>query len=143
MVPSIRCRATTRRWCARSTRCASAWPCRPPDAAAALVQPLLRQAHEPTRVFGSRRVANVMAADAPDKADAMLHLVRGSGASCAIYIGDDETDEPVFRRAPPHWLTVRVGRDDPHSAAAWYLDAQSEVGMVLEVILTSLTERNE
>ena len=40
--------------------------------------------------------------------------------------------------SPPHWLTVRVGRDDPHSAAAWYVDSEADVAMVLESMLQGL-----
>lgn len=116
-------------------RCASQ-----PDAAAALVAPLLSDPTAGTRVFGGKRVFNVVSVRAPDKADAMLRLAAESRRSTAIYIGDDENDEPVFRRAPAGWLTVRVGRDVPASAAGWFLDGTGEVGLVLDLIMSALSD---
>ena len=113
---------------------------REPEAAAALVEPLLHDPSAATRVFGGKRVFNVVAARAPDKADARLRLAEESRRSIAIYMGDDENDEPVFRRAPAHWLTVRVGRDAPASAAGWFLDGNCEVGLVLDMIRTVLVD---
>lgn len=111
-----------------------------PAAAAVLVERLLLDPSASTRVFGGKRVFNVVAAHAPDKADAMLRVAAESRRSAVIYIGDDENDEPVFRRAPGHWLTVRVGRDAPASAAGWFLDGHGEIGMVLDMITAALAE---
>ena len=68
----------------------------------------------------------------------MRALVARSGASCALFAGDDVNDEPVFAAAPPSWLTVRVGRDDPTSRARFYLDSPSEVALLLERALANL-----
>jgi trehalose 6-phosphate phosphatase len=108
------------------------------DKALAALEPLLRLPRETTRIVGGKRVVNVTAAEAPDKGDAMVALLRSCGAPCAFYIGDDANDESVFRRAPSHWLTVRVGRGDPRSAAAWYVDSEADVAMVLESMLEAL-----
>lgn len=113
------------------------------DRALMVLQPLLRQPLEGTRIVGGKRVVNVTAAGAPDKGEAMAALVRDCGASCALYIGDDANDESVFRRAPPHWLTVRVGRDDAHSAASWYVDSEADVAMILESMLHCLETQDE
>jgi len=108
------------------------------DLALAAMEPLLRLPRESTRIVGGKRVINITAAGAPDKADAMSALVRACGASCAFYIGDDANDESVFRRAPAHWLTVRVGRDDPHSAAAWFVESDADVATLLELMISGL-----
>jgi trehalose 6-phosphate phosphatase len=113
------------------------------DRALMALEPLLRLPRESTRIVGGKRVVNVTAAHAPDKGEAMASLVRSCGASCALYIGDDANDESVFQRAPAHWLTVRVGRDDPHSAAAWYVDSEADVAMVLESMLHCLETQDE
>ncbi|MCK7500937.1 MAG: hypothetical protein MZW92_70350 [Comamonadaceae bacterium] len=55
-----------------------------------------------------------------------------------MFAGDDVNDEVVFERAPLHWLTVRVGREDPNSQARFFLDSQSEVTQLLEQLLTLL-----
>ena len=83
------------------------------------------------QVFGGKRVVNLAAAGSPDKADALRALVARSGAGSALFAGDDVNDEPVFERAPPHWLTLRVGRDAA-SHARFYLDSPAEMAMLLE-----------
>lgn len=82
-------------------------------------------------VFGGKRVINLAPAGCPDKADALLTLVARSGAGTALFAGDDVNDEPVFARAPPHWLTLRVGRDAA-SRARFYLDSPAEMALLLD-----------
>jgi trehalose 6-phosphate phosphatase len=94
------------------------------DAALAGIEPALTR-------FGGKFVVNVVAAGLPDKGDALLKLVRRCGAGAAMFVGDDVTDEAVFRRARAPWLTVRIGRDDPHSAAMFGLDSEAELVTVL------------
>jgi trehalose 6-phosphate phosphatase len=91
------------------------------------------------RAFGGKLVMNIVVEDAPDKAAAVASLVERSGAQAAIFLGDDLNDEPVFAYAPPDWLTVKVGRDDPASRAMYYLDSFSEVATLLERILSILS----
>jgi trehalose 6-phosphate phosphatase len=83
-------------------------------------------------------VVNVAPASAPDKADAVLALAAHSGAECVFFAGDDVNDEPVFASAPDHWLTVRIGRDDPSSRAMFFLDSHSEMGLLLQRMLELL-----
>ena len=64
------------------------------------------------RAFGGKLVMNIVVEGAPDKAAAVASLVERSGARAAIFLGDDVNDEPVFARAEPDWLTVKVGHDD-------------------------------
>jgi len=100
--------------------------------AVACIGGLLRAHESGLRVFGGKQVVNVVPADAPDKAAAMLALVARSGCDAAFFAGDDVNDEAVFAAAPPHWLTVRVGRDEPRSRARFYVDGTGEVAVVLE-----------
>lgn len=79
----------------------------------------------PRRV-GGKCVVNLLPGNAPDKFDALLTLQRIENAPNAMFIGDDETDESVFRRALPGWLTIRVGHETP-SAAAFCLNSQHEM----------------
>lgn len=99
--------------------------------AAACIGGLLRAHDNGLRVFGGKQVVNVMPADAPDKAAAMRALVARSGCDAAFFAGDDVNDEAVFAAAPPHWLTVRVGRDEPRSRARFFLDRTGEMALVL------------
>ena len=109
------------------------------DAAQAAIDTLL-QAIEPGLVtFGGKCVVNVVDTLAPDKGDAVLRLVERAGTAAAVFVGDDVNDESVFVRAPPHWLTIRIGRDDPRSRAAYFLDGHAEVAMFLGMMLNVLS----
>ncbi|RZJ07222.1 MAG: trehalose-phosphatase [Rubrivivax sp.] len=91
------------------------------------------------RLFAGKMVVNAVAADAPDKAHAVQSLVSRVDAAAAFFAGDDVNDEPVFVSAPPHWLTLRVGRDDPSSRARFYIDGPQEMALLLERVLAQLT----
>lgn len=106
-----------------------------PDQARRLVQQTLHAVHGRCRTFPGKMVENVVPAGAPDKGGAMHRLVEQSRASCAVFFGDDVNDEPVFASAPPDWLTVRIGREDRGSRAAFFLDHPAELGLVLERML--------
>jgi trehalose 6-phosphate phosphatase len=90
------------------------------------------------KTFGGKCVVNVAPADAPDKGDAVASLVRLAQAGSAVFVGDDVNDESVFLRAGDDWLTVRIGRDAPGSAARFFLDSYSEVATLLQKMLSLL-----
>jgi trehalose 6-phosphate phosphatase len=79
-------------------------------------------------------VVNVTAAGAPDKGDALLALVRRSGAEAALFVGDDLNDEPAFAKAPQGWVTVRVARDHLLSRATFYLDGTPQLVALLDLL---------
>jgi trehalose 6-phosphate phosphatase len=108
------------------------------EQAIALLQAVLHPPRPEWRVFGGKMVVNVAPAAAPDKADAVMSLLAHCGAESAFFVGDDINDEPVFAAAPPHWLTVRIGRDDPTSRAMYFLDGHSEMGLLLQRMLDLL-----
>ena len=64
----------------------------------------------------------------------MVHLECGR----AIFVGDDVTDEDVFRLRNPAVLGIRVG-SAPESVAGYYLHGQYEIVRLLRemVALTS------
>lgn len=107
--------------------------------ALALIHDFLSVSTDTFRIFAGKMVVNVMPANAPDKADAVLALVQRSGSGAAFFAGDDVNDEPVFEAAADNWLTVRVGRDDRSSAARFFLDGPNEMAMLLERMLVLLT----
>jgi trehalose 6-phosphate phosphatase len=111
------------------------------EQALALIDRLLG-GHDPSlRVFGGKLAVNITPRQNPDKADAVHRLVRRSGSPCAIFAGDDCNDEPVFERAPPDWLTIRVGRDNRCSKAQFFLDSPGEIAMLLERMVTLTSAR--
>jgi trehalose 6-phosphate phosphatase len=82
-------------------------------------------------VFDGRMVLNIVVPGAPDKGDALQRLVKRCGADAALFIGDDINDEPAFRSAEPHWVTIKVGRE-AQSAARFFLDATAEMAVLLD-----------
>jgi len=85
--------------------------------------------------FGGKFVVNVVARALPDKGATLRALVREAGAGSAFFAGDDVNDESVFEQAEPHWLTVRIGRDEPGSSAMYGLDSHEELLAVLRLML--------
>lgn len=108
-----------------------------PDAAVALaaIERATAGLDRAVRHFGGKFVWNIVSAYAPDKGDAVRRLVGAAGAGAALFAGDDVNDEAVFEIAPPHWLTLRIGRDDRPSAARWYLDGHHDVARLLQSLL--------
>jgi trehalose 6-phosphate phosphatase len=103
-----------------------------PAFAHALIHEVLSPIAAAVAVFDGKMVVNAMPSGAPDKAAAVHALVQRSGAGAALFAGDDVNDEPVFAAAPPHWLTVRVGRDDHPCSARFHVDAHEQVALLLE-----------
>ena len=108
-----------------------------PDKGAALVciEELLQGIEPALKRFGGKCVVNVLAAGLPDKGDALASLVRRAGAGAAVFVGDDVNDEAVFMRPEPHWLTVKIGREDPLSRAMFFLDSDAELAVMLQKML--------
>jgi trehalose 6-phosphate phosphatase len=89
------------------------------------------------RIVAGKMVFNLLPPSAVDKGTAMLRLLEVSGADAGFYVGDDVTDEDVFRLHQPDLLTVRVGRDDS-SQARLYLRAPSEIPRLIDALISEL-----
>jgi trehalose 6-phosphate phosphatase len=113
------------------------------EQAPALIHAVLASVQPPLAVFAGKMVVNVTAADAPHKAHAVQALLARSGAGSVVFAGDDVNDEPVFVAAPAHWLTVRVGRDDPASRAGFFLDSPRQMAQLLNRMCKQLPARAE
>lgn len=86
---------------------------------------------KPMRLVPGKMVVNVLPRDAPDKGDALLDLRRRESAAVALYVGDDVTDEDVFRiDQPGRLVSVRVGRARD-SSAKYFLQHQGEIDELL------------
>lgn len=86
------------------------------------------------RLIGGKSVINLLPHDAPDKGSALLQALDRLGCPRALFVGDDETDEDVFRlRQPQRLLSVRVGRSD-QSAAEYCLESQDEIDELLTLL---------
>jgi trehalose 6-phosphate phosphatase len=80
----------------------------------------------PPRVISGKCLLSLTPEGAPNKGTAMLHVLKSTKRPCGLFVGDDDTDEDVFRLGRPDLLTIRVGRS-PGSAARFYLKDQNEV----------------
>lgn len=109
------------------------------DSALALIHSLVEGLGPGISVHGGKRVVNIVSATAPDKAQALASLHKVAGARAVVFVGDDINDEPVFVRQEPTWLTIKIGRDDPHSKAMFFLDATSDMVSMLDRMLACLT----
>jgi trehalose 6-phosphate phosphatase len=87
------------------------------------------------RVVGGKDVVNLVPRGAAHKGFALDELRRGAGCETSMYVGDDETDEDVFRMRRAHPIfTVRVGANRS-SAAEYYLREQTEVDHLIGALL--------
>ena len=82
------------------------------------------------RLLPGKKVLNVIPADFPTKGDAVRRLLSRLRLDVALFLGDDRTDEDVFRIGEPDVVGVRVGAG--RTAARWRLESQESVDEVLE-----------
>lgn len=93
------------------------------------------------RLVPGHRVINIVPREAPDKGKAMRRIQREWGCPRAIFLGDDLTDETVFRLPPACGvLGIRVGMSR-RSAASLFLRQQARVGPFLEWLHSTLSSR--
>lgn len=91
-------------------------------------------AHRLRKIPG-KLVLNLTPVQAPDKGEALLRLMAAEQADVALYMGDDITDEDVFRLDKPGMLlTARIG-EAQFSAARYYLRDQLEIDGFLEQLI--------
>jgi len=109
---------------------------RPALARQILEERVARLAPRPDIVHG-KRVLNLLPPDAPHKGEALQSLLGHSGCTRAIYVGDDVTDEDVFRMHMPEVLSIRVGRKRK-SAAEMYLKNQADVVRLVRRLVAML-----
>ena len=85
------------------------------------------------KLVNGKKVLNLLAPFAPDKGEALTALLAATHCKRALYVGDDASDERVFRLRSPAILSVRVEPSEG-SAANLFLNGQSDVArLVLEL----------
>jgi trehalose 6-phosphate phosphatase len=65
------------------------------------------------------------------KGNAAIHLLKKYPKAIPVVVGDDRTDEDMFRAMRKFGITIRVGRSSK-SCAEFYLKSQKEVDRFLE-----------
>lgn len=113
---------------------------RDPGQAEAQLAALFRNAFSEARVIPGKCVFNLLPQDAESKGSAMEKLLRLCNAERAIYVGDDITDEDIFRLERPALLSVRIG-PWPGSAAPFYLPDSGSMARFLEALIERLQTR--
>lgn len=107
-----------------------------PEDTASRLETLLSRLSPRPRVVGGKYVFNLLAEDRCNKGSALDKLMQVCGAKAAIYVGDDITDEDVFRLRRDDVLSIRV-EHHAQSAADFYLPQYGEIAQFLD----DLTER--
>lgn len=100
---------------------------------------LFLQLDPPPRVVSGKCVFNLLSQDAADKGVAMEKLVQICAARTAIYIGDDVTDEDVFRLQRPDLLSIRV-EPSAESAAAYFIPQHEDIARLLDDLIARLQQ---
>ncbi len=93
----------------------------------------------PPRVIGGKYVENLLPREAPDKGVALLQLMSRAGCRKGFFVGDDRTDEDVFRLEREELFTVRVG-NGTGSRARFFLRHQGEVLSLLRHLNDALAQ---
>jgi trehalose 6-phosphate phosphatase len=82
------------------------------------------------RSVPGKLVVNVAPQSSPHKGDALGEVRQVEEVDIVLYVGDDVTDEDVFRLAAPGLIAVRVGKSR-NSAAPYFIAKQSEIDRLL------------
>lgn len=82
------------------------------------------------RVIAGKSVFNLLPPNANDKGKAVIELMSLTGASCALYAGDDVTDEYVFELNRPDLFTIRVGAGADSAASYQIADHESIIPLM-------------
>lgn len=108
-----------------------------PEGALAEISDRIAGLAPPPRSVGGKFVVNLVPREAGDKGDALLTAMQLLGTPRAVYLGDDTTDEDVFKLRQVPLLGIRIGFD-AHSAAPFFLEHQSEVPVLLIALVQAL-----
>lgn len=92
------------------------------------------------RVIAGKCVFSLLPQNATDKGSAFEQLMQISGARSAIYIGDDVTDEDVFKLARRDLLSVRV-EPAVDSAAEFFLPRRCDIVQLLDELIRRLQQQ--
>jgi len=101
-----------------------------------ILNAILRLVPAPRRISG-KAVENLVPRDAPHKGEALLFIMGHLGCARAFFVGDDETDEDVFRLGDDSIFGVRVGIH-AGSGARFFIRGQEEIGPLLDEIMAAL-----
>lgn len=110
-----------------------------PAATLSALQLLVQQLTPLPRQVGGKCVINLVPPGAPHKGDALLQLMHHAECPRAVFIGDDETDEDVFRLNTPTVFSVCIGTERP-TAARYFLTDQADIALLLKQLIAYLQQ---
>jgi trehalose 6-phosphate phosphatase len=93
----------------------------------------------PPRVVVGKLIYSLMPDDAGHKGSAMEQLMKATGAPSAIYVGDDVTDEDVFRLQRGDLLSVRIEYSS-NTAAEFVLPEPQDMPRLLRELIARLRD---
>jgi trehalose 6-phosphate phosphatase len=108
--------------------------------AARRIKKLLETLVPAPRVIPGKFVFNLLPVSSGGKGQALQRLMKQVRCSHSIFIGDDVTDEEVFKLSRKKVLGIRVGRSQ-RSAASFHLARQSDVPRLLRLVSELLSQK--
>ncbi len=113
-----------------------------PEKVRSIIAEILQRLTPHPRIVSGKFVENITAHDAPDKGDAVIALMQYFQVKQALFVGDDVTDEDVFRLQNPGIMGIRVGWSG-ESHARFYLKEQEDVFELLRVMMDFLPQHHK
>jgi trehalose 6-phosphate phosphatase len=92
------------------------------------------------RLVPGKEAVGFVAVSAPNKGTALKAELARQNCGRALYVGDEETDEDVFRIKDLPLFGIRVGRSR-HSRAEYFLRNQKEIDALLRLLVVSSSAR--
>ncbi|OFZ30045.1 MAG: trehalose-phosphatase [Bdellovibrionales bacterium RIFCSPHIGHO2_01_FULL_40_29] len=111
------------------------------EAKSQLLQIVSTLENSPRLIMG-KSVLNLIPMGAPHKGIALMELMLETGATRALYVGDDDTDEDIFSLPDERIFSVRIGKKKL-SHAKYFLERQSEITLLLKKIVQLNAEKNK
>jgi len=108
-----------------------------PERARERIERLVGELAPKPRVIGGKFVMNLLPMEAETKGTALVEVMDYVGAGRAIYLGDDVTDEEVFKMGRADVLGVHIGTE-PWTAASHCLKDQAEITAAVQTMVRLL-----
>ncbi len=85
------------------------------------------------KLIEGKSVLNVLPPQASDKGEALLKAMKKLKLKQSVFVGDDITDEYVFRLNSPNVFSICVGQRK-NTAAPYFVERQAQVQRLLKMI---------
>jgi trehalose 6-phosphate phosphatase len=85
-------------------------------------------------ILDGKSVVNILPPGLPDKYQALVEFMTTHQYERALFIGDDVTDNQIFRAQDPRIFSIKVGRHKK-LRAPWHIEEQTEIEDFLRQIL--------